>query len=229
MRPCTRPWPGVAALLTLALLLVGCGGAGAKSPGTHGASATSTKPASTGRAAATGVNTLTFTASGGLTGPISLSSDLATGSANMLSYHLASEQRFYVDLTDQTGRDQQQFILDFTGYNGPGSYTVSPVQAGAAADENIQFSIIVPGSDIGTDLWQLDKSTPGACTVVVSSVAPVAHLANDPGATATHPTSGYSEVHGTIACPSVPVYIADGSPPLVVSDGHFDFLMAEQQ
>lgn len=213
----------------LAPLLVGCGSAGATTPGKHGASATSTKPASTGHAAATGVSTLTFTASGGLTGPISLSSDLATGSANMLSYDIASEQFFYVDLTDQTGKDQQQFILDFKGYTGPGTYTVNPQQAGAAADENIQFNIIVPGSDTGTDLWQLDKSTAGSCTVVVSSVAPVAHLANEPGAPPDHATTGFSEVQGTITCPSVPVYIADGSPPLVVSDGHFDFLMAEQQ
>ena len=224
----TRPWHGVAAL-SLALLVAGCGGASGKPSSPNTASATSTKPANTGHAAATGVNTLTFTAAGGLTGPISLSSNLANGSGNMISYHLASEQRFYIDLTDQTGKDQQQFILDFTGYTGPGSYDVSPARAGAAADENIQFNIIVPGSDIGTNLWQLDKSTPGACAVVVSSVTPVAHLTNEPAAPPSHPTNGFSEVQGTITCASVPVYIADGTPPLTVSDGHFDFLMVEQQ
>lgn len=228
MTPTARSLCGVAALVC-ALVVAGCGGASAKTSSHTGGSATATRPASTGHAAATGISTLTFTASGGLTGPIHLSSDLATGSGNMLSYHIASQQMFFVDLTDQTGKDQQQFILDFKGYTGPGAYTVAPQQAGAAADENIQFTIIQPGSDIGTNLWQLDKSTPGSCTVIVSSVTPVAHLTNEPGAPPNHPTSGFSEVQGTLTCAAVPVYIADGTPPLTVSNGQFDFLMAEQQ
>lgn len=229
MRLKTRSRTGVAAL-TLALAVAGCGGSAGKTSSSASPSARGTRPASAGHAAATGISTLTFIASGGLTGPITLSSNLATGSANMLSYHIASEQMFFVDLTDQTGKDQQQFILDFKGYTGPGSYTVSPQQAGAAAaDENIQFTIIQPGSSVGTNLWQIDKSTPGSCTVVVSSVTPVSHLANEPGAPPNHPTNGFSEVQGTIACASVPVYIADGTPPLTVSNGQFDFLMAEQQ
>jgi hypothetical protein len=40
---------------------------------------------------------------------------------------------------------------------------------------------------------------------------------------------GHSEVQGTIACASVPVYLADGTKPLAVSDGKFDVLMTEQQ
>ena len=220
-----------ATALACALVVAGCGGSAGKTSSQTGTSntGTGTKAASGGHAAATGISTLTFTASGGLTGPITLSSNLATGSANMLSYHIASEQMFFVDLTDQTGKDQQQFILDFKGYTGPGTYTVSPQQAGGAADENIQFNIIMPGSDIGTELWQFDKSTPGSCNVVVSSVTPVAHLANEPSAPPNHPTNGFSEVQGTLACASVPVYIADGTSPLTVSNGHFDFLMAEQQ
>ena len=172
---------------------------------------------------------MTFTASGGLSGPISLSVDLKAGSADLLSYHAAPQQRFYVDLTDQSGKDRQQFILDFTGYTGLGTYAVSPSQAGAAADEAVQFELIVPGSSVGNTLWLIDKSAQGTCPVTITSVPPVATPAYHPLAPGSRPTIGDSEVQGTIACPAVPVYIADGTPPLTVSDGRFDILMAEQQ
>ncbi len=228
MKHVTRRWHGLAAL-SLALLIAGCGGASGPSPTTGSPAATGTKAPSAGRAATTGVNTLTFTASGGLAGPITLSANLNTGTGNLISYHLASQQRFYIDLTDQSGKDQQQVILDFTGYTGPGTYTISPAQAGATADENVQFEIIVPGSDIGTNLWLLDSSTRGTCTVTVTSVTPVSNLTHVPLAPGSHPTSGNSEVQGTITCASVPVYLSDGTPPLTVSDGRFDVLMVEQQ
>ena len=225
MRPWTWRWPGLA-VLALALLLAGCGGSSStQSPG-----ATGTKSGSAGQAATTGISTVTFTASGGLTGQIALSMNLnTTGSGDLISYHLASEKRFYVDLTDQSGKDRQQFILDFTGYTGKGTYTVSPSQAGAAADEAVHFELIVPGSELGNNLWLIDKSAPGTCTVGITSVTPVAKLTNSPAARSSRPTTGYSEVQGTIACPSVPVYIADGTRPLTVSNGHFDILMVEQQ
>jgi hypothetical protein len=148
---------------------------------------------------------------------------------DLISYHLAAEKRFYLDLTDQSGSARQQFILDFTGYTGPGKYTVSPVQAGAAADEAVHFELIVPGSDLGNNLWLIDKSAAGTCTVEVISVTPITHLDNAPSAPGSHPALGYSEVEGSIVCPSVPVYIADGTPPLTVSKGYFDVLMVEQQ
>ncbi len=228
MRPLMRGWRGLAAL-SLAILLVGCGGTSGASTSAVGPSPAASKPAGAGHAAATGVNMVAFTAAGGLTGPITLSANLNMGSADFISYHLASQQRFYVDLTDKSGQDQQQFILDFTSYTGPGTYTVSPTQAGAAADEAVQFELIVPGSSLGTNLWLIDKSAPGTCTVTVTSVTPVAKLTNYPSGSATHPTTGTSEVQGTIACPAVPVYVADGTPPLAVSNGRFDFLMEEQQ
>lgn len=214
----------------LAVLLVGCGGAPTTgtNTGTTGAGGQPTKVV--GHAQQSGVSTVTFTASGGLSGQISLSMDINKGNpGDMISYHLAADKRFYLDLTDQSGSDRQQFILDFTGYTGPGKYTVSPVQAGAAADEAVHFELIVPGSDLGNNLWLIDKSAVGTCTVEVVSVTPIAHLDNAPSAPGSHPTLGYSEVQGSIACPSVPVYLADGTPPLTVSDGHFDVLMVEEQ
>jgi len=223
---------GVAAALALGLLLGACGGGASATGGTTsggGGGSSATKTAGGGHAAQTGVNTVSFTASGGLSGPITLKADLSQGSANLLSYHVASKKLFYVDLTDQSGKDRQQFILDFTGYTGPGTYTVNPQQAGAAADEAVHFELLVPGSDLGNNLWLIDKTAAGSCTVAVTSVTPVATPANAPLAPPSHPTTGYSEVQGTIACPSVPVYIADGTPPLTVSDGHFDLLMVEQQ
>lgn len=228
MRTLIRRWLGAAAL-ALALVIAGCSGTSGTSSTTQGSPATGTKAPSAGHAAATGVNTMSFTASGGLTGPIALSVNLNTNSLDLISYHLAAEQRFYVDLTNQSGKARQQFILDFTGYTGPGTYTVSPSQAGTAADEAIHFEIVVPGSSLGNNLWLIDKSAAGTCTVTISSVTPVAHLAVEPVARSSRPTTGHSEVLGTIACPSVPVYIADGTPPLTVSDGRFDVVMAEQQ
>lgn len=219
-------WWGGAAVLTLALLIAGCSG-------TSGTSSTSlgngTKAASGGHAATTGISTMSLTASGGLTGPIALSVDLNKNPLDLISYHLAKEQRFYIDLTDQSGKDRQQFILDFTGYTGPGTYTVSPSQAGAAADEAVHFELIVPGASTGNNLWLIDKSAPGSCTVTISSVTPVASPAHEPVARSSRPTTGFSEVLGTIACPSVPVYLADGTKPLTVSEGKFDVVMAEQQ
>lgn len=226
-----RRWRyGVVCLVcALALLLVGCGGATGTTMYGSGAGGQPTKSAA-GHAATTGVSTVTFTASGGLSGQISLSMDINKGNpGDLISYHLAAEKRFYLDLTDQSGSARQQFILDFTGYTGPGKYTVSPVQAGAAADEAVHFELIVPGSDLGNNLWLIDKSAAGTCTVEVVSVTPIAHLDNAPAAPGSHPTLGYSEAQGTIACPSVPVYLADGTPPLTVSGGHFDVLMVEQQ
>jgi hypothetical protein len=230
---------GVVVALALGLLVAACGGGASGASGASGAGGTSssgggggssaTKAAGGGHAAQTGENTVSFTASGGLSGPITLKANLNDGSGNLISYHLAAQQKFYVDLTDQSGKDRQQFILDFTGYAGPGTYSVNPKQAGAAADEAVHFELIVPGSDLGNNLWLIDKTAAGSCTVVVTSVTPVGTPANAPMAPPSHPTSGFSEVQGTIACPSVPVYIADGTPPLTVSDGHFDLLMAEQQ
>ncbi len=228
MRPLTRRWLGAAAL-ALALVIAGCSGSGGAPSTAQGSSGNGTKSGSAGHAAATGISTMSFTAAGGLTGPIALSVNLSTNPLDLISYHLAADQRFYVDLTDQSGKDRQQFILDFTGYTGPGTYTVSPSQAGAAADEAVHFEIIVPGSSLGNNLWLIDKSAPGSCTVTISSVTRVATPAHAPVARSSRPTTGFSEVLGTIACPSVPVYIADGTKPLTVSDGKFDVVMAEQQ
>ncbi|HEX8037241.1 MAG TPA: hypothetical protein VF510_25525 [Ktedonobacterales bacterium] len=228
MRPLTRQWLGMAAL-ALALLIAGCSGTSGTSSTGQGPSATGTKPANKGHALATGINTVSFTASGGLTGSITLSTDLNTHPLDLLSYHLAKEQLFYIDLTDQSGKDRQQFILDFTGYTGPGTYTVTPSKAGDAADEAIHFELIEPGASTGNNLWLIDKSVQGSCTVTISSVTPVGFPDKAPLGRSSRPTSGFSEVLGTIACPSVPVYLADGTKPLTVSDGKFDVVMAEQQ
>lgn len=228
MRHVAWRWFGVAAL-ALALVIAGCSGSGGTSSTGQNPAATGTKPASKGHAAATGINTMSFTASGGLAGPIALSMDLNTHPLDLISYHLAKEQLFYIDLTDQSGKARQQFILDFTGYTGPGTYTVSPSKAGAAADEAVHFELIVPGSDLGNNLWLIDKSAAGSCTVTISSVTPVGTLPYEPVARSSRPTTGHSEVLGTIACPSVPVYLADGTKPLTVSNGKFDVLMVEQQ
>ena len=217
-------------MCALAVLLVGCGGATGTgtNTGTTGAGSQPTKVV--GHAQESGVSTATFTTSGGLSGQTVLSMDINAGNpGDLISYHLAAEKRFYLDLTYQSGSARQQFILDFTGYTGPGKYTVSPVQAGAAADEAVHFELIVPGSDLGNNLWLIDKSAAGTCSVEVISVTPIAHLDNAPSAPGSHPTLGYSEVDGSITCPSVPVYLADGTPPLTVSSGHFDVLMVEQQ
>src|SRR5258708_31059800 len=86
MRPWTWRWRGLA-VLALALLMAGCGG----SSSAQGPAATGTKGGSAGRAATTGISTVTFTASGGLTGQIALSMNLnTTGSGDLISYHLAS-------------------------------------------------------------------------------------------------------------------------------------------
>lgn len=228
MRSLVRRRLGVAAL-AFALLVAGCSGGGGTSSTGQGSSATGTKPASKGHAAATGINTVSFTASGGLSGPVALSVDIKANPLDLISYHLASEQRFYVDLTDQSGKDRQQFILDFTGYTGPGTYTVTPSNAGAAADEAVHFELIAPGASTGNNLWLIDKSAAGSCTVTISSVMPVGTLPYEPVARSSRPITGHSEVLGTIACPSVPVYLADGTKPLTVSDGKFDVLMTEQQ
>ena len=231
MRLLAQRWQSLA-MLSLALLVTACGSAGgtagtgtSHSPG--GVSATAPK-SSGGAAATTGISTVTFTASGGLSGPITLSDQ---GGSLLLSYHLAAKQHFFVDLEDNSKPDRQQIILDFQGYTGqPGTYTVSPVQAGATADEAVHFELYVPGYDLGTKLWLLDKSAAGTCTVIVTSVTSV-HLdeSKQPIGQASDPTTGYSEVQGTIVCPSVPMYLGDGTPPLTVSDGRFDLLMAEQQ
>lgn len=220
----------VCMVCALGALLVGCGGA--TSTGTNtGATGAGGQPTKVvGHAQESGVSSVTLNTSGGLSGQTVLSMDINAGNpGDLISYHLAAEKRFYLDLTDQSGSARQQFILDFTGYTGPGKYTVSPVQAGAAADEAVHFELIVPGSDLGNNLWLIDKSAAGTCTVEVISVTPIAHLDNAPSAPGSHPTLGYSEVEGSIVCPSVPVYIADGTPPLTVSDGHFDVLMVEEQ
>lgn len=221
----------VCAACALAVLLVGCGGAtstGVTGTGTTGAGSQPTKVV--GHAQESGVSTVTLTTSGGLSGQSVLSMDINQGNpGDLISYHLAAEKRFYLDLTDQSGSARQQFILEFTGYTGPGKYTVSPVQAGAAAYEAVHFELIVPGSDLGNNLWLIDKSAAGTCTVEIVSVTPIAHLDNAPSAPGSHPTLGYSEVDGSIVCPSVPVYLADGTPPLTVSSGHFDVLMVEME
>ncbi|HKW21627.1 MAG TPA: hypothetical protein VJO13_09645 [Ktedonobacterales bacterium] len=220
---------GVVCLVcALAVLLAGCGGATGAT--TYGPGAGSQPTKVVGHAQESGVSTATFTTSGGLSGQTVLSMDINAGNpGDLISYHLAAEKRFYLDLTDQSGSARQQFILDFIGYTGPGKYTVSPVQAGAAADEAVHFELIVPGSDLGNNLWLIDKSAAGTCSVEVISVTPIAHLDNAPSAPGSHPTLGYSEVDGSITCPSVPVYLADGTPPLTVSSGHFDVLMVEEQ
>src|SRR5690242_8799159 len=94
----------VCMVCALAVLLVGCGGAtSATNTGSPGASGQPTKSAA-GHAAATGVSTVTFTASGGLSGQISLSMDINKGNpGDLISYHLAADKRFYIDLTDQSG------------------------------------------------------------------------------------------------------------------------------
>ncbi|HEX5440452.1 MAG TPA: hypothetical protein VFW76_06180, partial [Ktedonobacterales bacterium] len=195
----------VGMVCALALLLVGCGGATGTTMYGPGAGSQPTKVV--GHAQSSGVSTVTLTTSGGLSGQTVLSMNINKGNpGDLISYHLATDKRFYLDLTDQSGSARQQFILDFTGYTGPGKYTVSPVQAGAAADEAVHFELIVPGSDLGNNLWLIDKSAAGTCAVKIVSVTPIAHLDNAPSAPGSHPTLGYSEVDGSIACPSVPVY-----------------------
>src|SRR6478752_1709830 len=101
----------------LAVLLVGCGGATGTgtNTGTTGAGSQPTKVV--GHAQESGVSTATFTTSGGLSGQTVLSMDINAGNpGDLISYHLAAEKRFYLDLTYQSGSARQQFILDFTGY-----------------------------------------------------------------------------------------------------------------
>ncbi len=151
MRTHRSYWRIWIAMLGLMLLLTACGGSGTTSS-TTGANSTGTPHATSTTPSPGSINTtstVSFTASGGLTGAYTIS-DNTTG-----SNYSKSALAFVVH------GQSWLFTLEYTGYKGPGTYTFKFTQS------RPPWGKVALASSDGTKSWELTFST--SCQLTITS------------------------------------------------------------
>jgi hypothetical protein len=179
------------AMLGLMLLLTACGGGGATSS-TTGANGTSTPHATSTTPSSGSINTtstVSFTASGGLTGTYTISDNIQGGRYSKSAFTLSADNQSWI------------FILQYSGYKGPGTYTFKYTRASPPWG-NIELA----NSGFSKD-WRLTPTT--SCQMTVTSD--------------TSLDSQFQEVKGSFSCPSLTSQ-SSSSTMLTLTNGHFDFV-----
>ena len=169
-------WRICIGLLTLIIILAACGGTSNQptntSTPTHPATHTGSTPGNTANPPTT--STVSFTASGGLTGAYTIS-DNDRGS----NY---GKPTLGFILSNHSWR----FFLSYSGYNGPATYTLKFTPASPPVG-----SVTVQSAD-GSKTWRL--TSPATCQLTVDSDTLVSGLTGN---------AQYHEVKGHFSCPTL--------------------------
>lgn len=166
-------WYGWIIALALIVLLTACGGGSSGSSTATGGSKAASTPPTTSTNASTGKSTVTFTASGGLNGPYTVSD------TNVLSNYSPKALTLTVESKDWI------FLMAVNPYSGPKTYTVGVPKG------TISLTSLTNGAVGGS--WHLISST---CQVIVTSDV-------DTSPSHATGTPQYYEIKGTFSCPSL--------------------------
>lgn len=193
-------WHMLIAVLGLLVILTACGGGSTNSTtGTSTPSTTNTPSPSTNPTTVP-ASIVSFTASGGLTGPYTLSDkDASSGVGSS-----PNGKALNVFVSDQ----DWSFVLGYVPYTGPGTYTVSH-KAGSAISAGVSLT-----NTGNTKSWSL--LPPSSCHLTIASDTSL----NVGGTT-------YHEIKGSFSCSSLAT-IASTSAPLTLNNGQLDVMATEQ-
>ncbi|HLW02399.1 MAG TPA: hypothetical protein VKT82_27335 [Ktedonobacterales bacterium] len=198
MRTRRSVWYTGIGVLGLILLLAACSPASGNTPNstTTPVAASTPSPAENTTLPASIVS---FTASGGLTGAYTISDQDASSTVS------ASATGHALNITV---RDQRwNFVLGYTPYTGPGTYT-----AGYAAGSTSTGGISLVSAD-NTKIWRL--LPPASCSLTIAS---------DTALTVGRTT--YHDIKGSFSCASV-ASVSSNTIPLTISNGQFDVIAQE--